>query len=52
MKANPGSDGEYTDSEPETGSPESTLDETEVEGEYTDSDSPNESSPDTRSSGR
>lgn len=50
MKANPGSDGEYTDSEPETDSPESAVDESQVEGEYTDSDSPIESSHHTTSS--
>lgn len=51
MKANPGTDGEYTDSEPGAGSHEAAVDETQAEGEYTDSDTPNESLPDTKPSG-
>jgi hypothetical protein len=48
MKPNPGSDGEYTDSAQGDGKPEAAVDETQVEGEYTDSDTPDESTPDTK----
>lgn len=49
MKPNPGSDGEYTDKEPETDTTtpanEPVVTDTDVEGEYTDGDTPNEANP-------
>ncbi|WP_166790552.1 hypothetical protein [Cryobacterium tagatosivorans] len=49
MKINPGSDGEYTDKEPETDATtpadEPDLTDAEVEGEYTDSETPNGPNP-------
>ncbi|WP_166785696.1 MULTISPECIES: hypothetical protein [Cryobacterium] len=52
MKANPDSDGEYTDSEIATGSQEPLADERQAEGEYTDSDTPDENPSDTKSTSR
>ncbi len=54
MKPSPGSDGEYTDKEPETdtttpaGKPAAT--DGDAAGEYTDSDTPTRPTPKTRSS--
>ncbi|WP_158253939.1 hypothetical protein [Cryobacterium sp. N22] len=45
MKINDDTDGEYTDSEGAAGAPEIDANETQAEGEYTDSDTPNENPP-------
>lgn len=42
MNVNHDPEGEYTDAEPSAGSTETHNDETQAEGEYTDSDTPNE----------
>jgi hypothetical protein len=44
MKINDDTDGEYTDSESAAGAPETHADATQEEGEYTNSDTPNEES--------
>ena len=49
MKLNPESDGEYTDTEPETGTSapadEPATSDPDVEGEYTDGDTPSKANP-------
>jgi hypothetical protein len=46
MKISPDEDGEYTDAESAPGAPAQPDDKTQAEGEYTDSDAPEENSSD------